>query len=208
MWNNLLLDKNYPLESIDPIQIAIFASGGGSNAAKITEYFSGSDLAKISLFCTNNSRSGVIALGAAHQIPVHLLEKSHVSDGLFLCDLMATHCIDLVVLAGYLRKIPTEMVERFPGRILNIHPALLPDFGGQGMYGIHVHQAVLAAGRKVSGTTVHFVNEVYDQGEILFQQALEIDPRWTAEDLQEAVKKLEHQFFPKVIEKLCQRIIS
>lgn len=186
-----------------PIRIAILASGGGSNALNILKYFQERPIAEVAILLTNNPRSGVWTFGPEHGIEVELLSKDQYRDGSYMLELMRRNAIDLIVLAGYLKHIPSELVSHFPKRILNIHPSLLPAYGGKGMYGMHVHNAVMKAGEQTSGLTIHYVNDVYDQGEILFQQEVEIQDGWTAEMLQKAVLRQEHHFFPIIIEQVC-----
>lgn len=183
--------------------MAIFASGGGSNAQQLLQRFQGHAVAEVGLLVTNNPASGVWTLGPAYEVPVVLLTGAQHRDGAHILRLLAAYRIDLVVLAGYLKLIPAGVVAAYPRRILNIHPALLPAYGGPGMYGLHVHRAVLAKGERYSGITIHYVNEVYDQGETLFQQAIRIEPSWSEADLQRAVQVLEHQHFFPVVEKVC-----
>lgn len=187
-----------------PVRIAIFASGGGSNARLLLQRFAGHARGQVVLLVTNNPQSGVWDFGPAHEVPVALLAGAQHRDGAYIQQLLAVHEVDLVVLAGYLKLIPAEVVAAFPQRILNIHPALLPAYGGKGMYGMNVHEAVIAAGEPVSGITIHYVNEVYDQGETLFQAQVSVAPDWSPADLQRAVQQLEHQYFFPVVEKVCE----
>lgn len=189
-----------------PTRIAILASGGGSNARKIIEYFAESHTAEVVLLASNNSQSGIFTFGPESDLPcVHLSKEQH-RDADFLLGLFKAYKVDLIILAGYLKLIPSKLIEAFPRHILNIHPSLLPKFGGKGMYGMRVHEAVIASEEFRSGITIHFVNEVYDEGEILMQKALMIDESWDPQTLQKEVQKLEHQYFPKAIEKVCLRL--
>jgi len=183
-------------------RIAIFASGAGSNAAKIIEHFQTTGKAKVVLIICNNPNAGVINIAAAHHIPVEMItRKSFLEDTICLAELQL-HEVDLLVLAGFLWKVPRYLIKAYPGKIINIHPALLPKFGGKGMYGAHVHQAVIAAGEKESGITIHYVDEHYDNGDIIFQATCEVLPDDTAESLAQRIHRLEHQHFPAVIESL------
>lgn len=182
--------------------IAIFASGGGSNAENILEYFSNHEEIKVSLIMTNNPKAGVIQRAHRWQVPCIVLNKAHYRDGEFLAKLMHQYNIDLIALAGYLKLIPSALIESFPQTIINIHPALLPKFGGKGMYGMNVHKAVIAAGEAFSGPTIHRVNERYDEGEIIFQDKVAIQPDWDASTLQKEVLKLEHKHFAPTIEEV------
>ena len=190
------------------IRIAILASGRGSNAKNILTHFSSNPKVEVGLLVTENPNSGVFEFSKNFHVPVLLLSKIQYRSGTYLLQVMESYRIDLIILAGYLKKIPTELVERFPKEILNIHPSLLPAYGGKGMYGRHVHQAVLAAGEKQSGITIHFVNSVYDDGEIIFQKSIDIEPQWTEKDLQKAIHELEHTYYPPIIEKLSKKILS
>lgn len=194
------------MNSPNTISIAVFASGGGSNARNILEFFHLHEWIKVGLICTNNPESGVWSFAPSFGVEVVLLSKEQCRDGAYLTRLMEAQQIRLIALAGYLKKIPDALVEAFPGRILNIHPSLLPAYGGKGMYGLHVHRAVIEAGETESGMSIHLVNQVYDQGEVLFQQRIAIDPGWTPEQLQREILVLEHEHYPIIIEKVCDSI--
>lgn len=183
------------------IHLAIFASGGGSNAEKIAQYFDGHQDICISLYITNNPESGVIPLGKLYHTDVLYLPKHQLRDADYLKTILKERDIDGIILAGYLLKIPSGLVHAFPDKIINIHPALLPKYGGKGMYGLHVHQAVYAHQEKISGMTIHLVNEVYDEGRILFQAICPLDSTWEPRDIAKEVLALEHKHFSKVIER-------
>lgn len=183
-----------------PKHIVIFASGGGTNAARIMAHFEGSITGKVVLVVTNNPHAGVIEKAKAAAVPVEVMPRTVWKDGPSMLKLLQKVRTDLIVLAGYLKKVPDEIITHYADRILNIHPSLLPKFGGKGMYGMRVHEAVIEAGEKSSGITIHRVNERYDEGEIRFQASLEIQPDWDATRLQQEVLKLEHQHFPEIIE--------
>ncbi len=191
-----------------PIAIAIFASGRGSNAKNIINHFKTSDIVKCSLLCTDNPRSGVFALAKEHSLPVLFIEKEYLGDGSYLIDKLQQYAIDIVVLAGYLKLIPSELVASYARRIINIHPALLPAYGGKGMYGINVHEAVIKAGEKISGITIHYVDPQYDRGEIIFQKELLINAKWSANELRKEVLALEHTFYPIIIEEICNKLVK
>ncbi|MFY0252842.1 phosphoribosylglycinamide formyltransferase [Chitinophaga sp. 30R24] len=182
--------------------IAIFASGAGSNAQKIIDHFRGSDKARVALIVCNKPGAGVLAIAAHEGIPSILIER----EGFFHSDkyvqLLKEQQTDLVVLAGFLWKIPANLVQAFPNRIINIHPALLPKYGGKGMYGHFIHEAVVAAGEKESGITIHYVNEKYDDGEMILQERCIITPDDTPETVAQKVQALEHQWFPVIVERL------
>ena len=184
--------------------IAIFASGGGSNAAAILEHFKDNDKVKVGLIVTNNAHAGVISHANAHDVPAYIHSTEELKNG-YLLQLLQNFDVDFIVLAGYLKLIPENLVRAYPHRIVNIHPALLPKFGGKGMYGMHVHKAVKEAGETVSGPTIHFVNEQYDEGDIIAQYKCDIAKEDTAEDIQKAVLKLEHQHYPRCIEETIKK---
>lgn len=186
-------------------RLAIFASGSGSNAEKIAEYFKNHPNIEISLILSNNPQAGVIARARKFQIPVVLFDKKTFYDTKRIVELLQNQHIDLVVLAGFMMLIPEAMVQAFPNRIINIHPALLPKYGGKGMYGHFVHEAVVAAQESESGITIHYVNEHYDEGTIIFQASCPVSPTDTPEDVAKKVQVLEHQHFPEVVEQVLKQ---
>lgn len=183
-------------------QIAIFASGTGSNAKKIIEYFQHSSAVRIALVVANRQDAGVLDIARAFDIPVQVLDRSGFSDPSTMLPLLKAHHIDFIVLAGFLWLIPAYLVQAFPRRMVNIHPALLPKYGGKGMFGMHVHEAVRAANETESGITIHYVNERYDEGDIIFQAACAISPADLPGDIAKKVQQLEHRHFPEVIAQL------
>lgn len=181
-------------------KVAILASGGGSNALEIINHFSNSTLAQIDLVVSNNLNAGVQNHALNHNIDFKVFEKDvWRNNPEIIRDELKSRKIDLIVLAGFLLLVPRVLIQAFPNRILNIHPALLPDFGGKGMYGHHVHKAVKASANKESGITIHLVNEKYDEGEIIFQAKTSINEIDTAETIQKKVLAVEHEWYPKVI---------
>ena len=182
-------------------QIAIFASGAGSNAKKIIEHFKFSNEIKVALIVCNKPTAGVCTIAEENNIPLLLIEKKKFQEDGYANELKQQH-INWIVLAGFLWKVPSVLVHAFSNHIINIHPALLPNYGGKGMYGHYVHEAVIAAGEKQSGITIHLVDELYDHGKILFQATCEIDKTDTADSLAAKIHQLEHAHFPAVIEKL------
>ena len=186
-------------------RLAIFASGSGSNAEKIAEYFKNHPNIEISLILSNNPQAGVIARARKFQIPVVLFDKKTFNDTNRIVELLQNQHIDLVVLAGFMMLIPEAMVQAFPNKIINIHPALLPKYGGKGMYGHFVHEAVVAAQESESGITIHYVNEHYDEGTIIFQASCPVSPTDTPEDVAKKVQVLEHQHFPEVVEQVLEQ---
>lgn len=188
--------------------IAVFASGKGSNALALIDHFNGrgSQVARVVLVLTNNPDSAVLTTAPAAGVPARLLDPVEYNSGSVLAELLFDADVDLIVLAGYIKRIPEELIEEFPNAIVNIHPSLLPKYGGKGMYGINVHEAVVENGEKVSGITIHYVNEEYDQGEIIQQVRLPVNPKWTAAQLQQHIQRLEHQHLPLTVEKICARM--
>lgn len=182
-------------------KLAILASGSGSNAEKIMEYFKDSEKANIALVASNKAGAYVLERAKKFNVPSFTFSKKELEEG-FLLDKLQTEKIDWVILAGFLLKIPAELIRAFPDRMVNIHPALLPKYGGKGMYGAHVHQAVKDAGETETGITIHLVNENYDEGKIIFQAATQVRPEDSPEDIAEKVHALEHRYFPEVIESL------
>jgi len=182
-------------------KIAILASGSGTNAENIIQYFENSPKAKVALVASNRQDAYVLERAKNHNVPNFSFSKSDLEEG-NLAHQLEDMQIDLIVLAGFLLKIPDELIKAFPERIINIHPALLPKYGGKGMYGSRVHEAVKSKGDVLTGITIHYVNEVYDEGRIIFQESVEIDTRDTAETIAGKVQVLEHKYFPKVIESL------
>lgn len=182
------------------INIAIFASGSGSNAEAIMEYFKGSDSAHVVLLASNNEHAYALERAKKFDVPAICFSKGDFNDP--QGDLMRAieaRGVDFVVLAGFLWLVPSYMTDRFAGRIVNIHPALLPLHGGKGMYGDRVHEAVIAAGEQRSGITIHYVNEKYDSGDVIFQSTCPVTEDDTPQTLATKIHALEHRDFPQVI---------
>ncbi|MEL7123305.1 MAG: phosphoribosylglycinamide formyltransferase [Bacteroidota bacterium] len=185
--------------------IAIFASGRGSNAEQILKYIQTKELSEqinVGLIVSNKKEAPVLDLAKRHGITSHILKRKAFYERTELLDVLEQHKIDWIILAGFLWLIPGYLVERFDHKIVNIHPALLPKYGGKGMYGMHVHKAVKAAGETQSGISIHYVNEHYDEGNIIFQTTCELDAQDTAEMIASKVLALEHQHFPQVVARL------
>lgn len=181
-------------------RIAIFASGNGSNAERLTKYFSGNTDVEISLILTNRSDAGVIERAKNLGVKSVVFNRGDfVEDGM-VDVLLHHHSIDFVILAGFLWLIPDFMINNFPNKIVNIHPALLPKYGGKGMFGMNVHKAVINAGEKQSGISIHYVNSKYDEGQIIFQATVDIEDNETAETLAGKIHELEYEHFPLIIE--------
>jgi formyltetrahydrofolate-dependent phosphoribosylglycinamide formyltransferase len=186
------------------MNIAVFASGRGSNFQAILNAVGDGRLpARVTLLLSNNSNAGALKLARSQNIPaIHLSQKQYASEEAYveqLLELLTRHKVDLIALAGYMKKIPAQVIERFRNRIVNIHPALLPSFGGPGMFGIHVHEVVLASGSKRSGATVHIVDEEYDKGPIVMQKTVDVLPGDTPESLAARVLKIEHEIYPQAL---------
>ena len=188
-----------------PKRIAIFASGSGSNAEAIIHYFENKNV-EVSLLLTNHAEAGIIKRGRKLGVPILVFDRKTYTDSDFIVELLQKQEVDLVVLAGFLWLVPLNLLSAFPNRILNIHPALLPKFGGKGMWGHHVHEAVVAAGEKESGITIHLVNEKYDEGRVLFQKSIALEPTDKPEEVAAKVLQLEHAFYPKVIEEYLEAL--
>lgn len=183
------------------IHIAIFASGAGSNAAKILEHLRDHSQLKVSLIVCNKPGAGVIQIAEKEGVKVLLIEKESFFRGDAYLPQLAAEGIDFIVLAGFLWKIPPALIQAYPGRIINIHPALLPNYGGKGMYGHHVHEAVIANREKESGITIHYVDEHYDHGDVIFQARCTVEESDTPDTLAAKIHQLEHQYFPEQVEK-------
>lgn len=179
--------------------LIVFASGRGSNAAAIIDYFKQNGKARVSLIVTNKKDAGVLEIAEKEHIPFLIIDRKTFGEAL-LIEQLKEHEPSLIVLAGFLWKIPETIVHAFPDRIINIHPALLPSYGGKGMYGHHVHEAVLAAGDSQSGITIHKVNEAYDEGGIIVQACCPVEKDDTPDTLAGRIHQLEHYFFPRTIE--------
>jgi phosphoribosylglycinamide formyltransferase-1 len=183
--------------------LIIFASGRGSNTAAIIDHFKKSSEAHIALIVTNKADAEVLEIARNEHIPFLIIDRQSFKETLLL-DQLQEYKPSLIILAGFLWKIPDTLVQAFPRRIINIHPALLPGYGGKGMYGHNVHDAVLAAKEKESGITIHYVNEVYDNGGIIMQARCRVQETDSADELAARIHKLEHFYFPRVIEFLLE----
>lgn len=189
------------------INIAVFASGEGTNAENLFNYFSTSTKVKIKLVVTNNENAGIVVKAEKYRKNLQIISKTSLNNYTpQFIDFLQTEKVDLIVLAGFLLKIPEALVKAFPNRIINIHPALLPKFGGHGMYGMNVHKAVIEAKETHSGITVHFVNEEYDKGEIILQARCEVNENDTPESVAQKIHELEYEFFPKAVEKVIESL--
>jgi len=186
--------------------IAIFASGAGTNAQKIIDHFRNSSVAKVALIVCNKKNAGVLQIAEKENIPSLIIEKEKFFSGSGYLDELLERRIDFIVLAGFLWKIPFPLLQAYPRKIVNIHPALLPKFGGHGMYGSHVHEAVLAGKEVESGITIHYVDEHYDNGDIILQIKCPVLDKDTPESLANRIHQLEHANYPLVIEQLLEKL--
>lgn len=184
--------------------VAIFASGSGTNAENIARYFSKSETVKVAVVLSNNENVGVHARVNNLGIPSFVFSRDEFVCGTAILEKLAEYQIDLVVLAGFMNKISDALLKAYPGKIINIHPALLPKHGGKGMFGMHVHEAVVAAGDKESGITIHYINENYDEGDIIFQASCPISPSDTADEVATKVHALEYAHYPHVIDEILE----
>ncbi len=183
-------------------QIALFASGNGTNAENIAKYFANSTHIKVSVIVSNNPNAFVHQRAKALNIPSYSFSKDTFKEGDDLLNLLSDYKIDFIVLAGFLLKIPDSLLKRYPKNIINIHPALLPKYGGKGMFGDTVHKKVIEMADTKSGITIHYVNNKYDEGEIIFQEVCNVNLNDTYEDVAKKVHALEYTHFPRVIEEV------
>ncbi len=187
-------------------RLAIFASGSGTNTKAIIGYFKDNASVEVRLVVTNKPEAGVIRVAEAMGVDFAIASKAELADEELMMALLEEYNVDVIILAGWLLLVPEYMVKRFDRRMLNIHPALLPKFGGKGMWGMHVHHAVKAAGERESGITIHKVNAHYDEGAIIAQHKVAIDPSDSAEEIEQKVRKLELQYYPEEIKKFLDSI--
>lgn len=185
-------------------KIALFASGSGTNVENIINYFENNSIVNQYLVLVNNPHAKVIEKAEKRKVPVYIFDKNKLNNG-ELAEKLEIFQPDLIVLAGFLWKFPEDLVKKYHNQVINIHPALLPKYGGKGMYGHFVHEAVLANKEAETGITIHFVNENYDEGAIILQATTPVEAHYTAEDIAKAVQALEYKHFPIVIEQLLAK---
>jgi len=186
-------------------RIAIFASGSGSNAQRIMEHFKKHDLAEVALVLSNNPDAFVLQRADNFEVPTHIFDREEFTKTDRIVELLQSLHIDLIALAGFLWLIPENLLKAYPDKIINIHPALLPAYGGKGMYGDRVHQAVMDAGEAESGISIHRVNKHYDEGELIYQARYKIEPDDTLEMIRFKGQQLEHLHYPRIIEQILER---
>jgi phosphoribosylglycinamide formyltransferase-1 len=182
--------------------IAIFASGNGSNAESLTKYFNNGNTANVKLIVCNNKNALVLQRAKNLNIEALIMPKEHLcsENPVELLEILESRKIDYIILAGYLLKIPLALVNKYTHKIINIHPALLPKYGGKGMYGMNIHKAVVEAKEKETGITIHLIDEIYDNGKIIFQTTCSVKPDDTPESVAKKISLLEQTYFPKVVE--------
>jgi len=185
-----------------PVKIAIFCSGSGSNAQKIIEYFQEHKSAEVVLLLSNNKNAYALERAKSLGVPTRLFDKAQFSQSQIIVNELKELGVNWIILAGFLWLVPENLIEAYPNSIVNIHPALLPSYGGKGMYGMYVHEAVVKAKEKESGISIHMVNKEYDKGTIVFQAKCFLTDEDTAETLAKKIQALEHEHFPKVIDAL------
>lgn len=205
IWNRMKGRSNKANGGIPVTTIAIFASGAGSNAEKIIQHFNNSSSVKVALIVSNRPKAGVLQIARNNNIAADVISSQQLQDSHSFITYLKEQNIDFIVLAGFLLKIPAALVKAYPKKIINIHPALLPSYGGKGMYGLHVHEAVMANGDKQSGISIHYVDELYDHGEIIFQATCDILPEDNPRSLAEKVHQLEHAHYPATIEAVVKK---
>ena len=189
-------------------KIAVFASGSGSNAQNIMEYFMGKPSVKVEVILSNNKDAYVLERAKNFNVPSYIFDREGFCNCDTVLNILKDHKIDLIVLAGFLWLVPDNLLKNYPNRIINIHPALLPKYGGKGMYGDRVHEAVVANKETESGITIHYINERYDEGDIIFQARCKVEPTDTVSDVASKVHALEYEHFPRVIDELLSGIKS
>ncbi|HEY1202853.1 MAG TPA: phosphoribosylglycinamide formyltransferase [Niastella sp.] len=206
--NKQLAIGNNEVASSTPrtIRVAICASGAGSNAQQIIDHFRQHTEIKIALIVCNKPGAGVLTIAQKENIPTLIIEKEPFFRGNAYVDELKQHNVDFIVLAGFLWKVPVALIQAFPLSIINIHPALLPNYGGKGMYGRFVHEAVITAKEKESGISIHYVDELYDHGKLIFQARCTIDETDTADSLAQKIHALEHEHYPVIVEKVAREL--
>ncbi|MBL0736111.1 phosphoribosylglycinamide formyltransferase [Flavobacterium sp. GN10] len=184
-------------------KIIVFASGSGTNAENIIKYFSNTEIARVVSVFTNNAAAKVIERAKNHQIPVEIFSKNELLERNVLQKVQEIDP-DLIILAGFLLKFPENIIEQYPNKIINIHPALLPNYGGKGMYGMHIHRAIINNKEKETGISIHYVNENYDEGAIIFQANVALTDEDTPETVAEKIHELEQKHFPEIIHRILE----
>ncbi|MES2629834.1 MAG: phosphoribosylglycinamide formyltransferase [Bacteroidota bacterium] len=187
-----------------PVNIAIFASGAGSNARALLSHFSNDPAVRVAVVISNKAGAGVHEVAQEFDVPSVVLGDIGAYESNLIEEMLSSHQVDFIVLAGFLLKVPDSLVQLYANRIINIHPALLPKFGGKGMYGNRVHAAVKAQGETETGITIHYVNEHYDEGAVIFQASCPVAPEDSEDDIRKKVQELEHLHFPAIVSKVVK----
>ena len=187
-------------------KIAIFASGTGSNALQLIKHFKNHPNIQVALIVTHSTKAPVIKVAQENDVPFSVVNKSLLSNNSYMTSLLNLYDVDFIVLAGFLLLVPPFLVKIYNQKMINIHPALLPKYGGKGMHGLNVHQAVISAGDTETGITIHYVNEMYDKGKVIFQSTVKVDKKDNAEKLSKKVQELEHKYLPEWSEKLIMQM--
>lgn len=190
------------------IRIALFASGSGTNVENIANYFNGKTTAKPVCVLCNKPDAFVLERTKRLNLDSMNFNRAEFNDGKKIMEYLGKHDIDFIVLAGFLWLVPEYLINKYPGRIVNIHPALLPKFGGKGMYGMHVHEAVKQSGETETGITIHLIDGNYDKGNTVFQAKVAVEPTDSPDDIANKVHKLEYEYYPKVIEEIAKKIVA
>lgn len=190
------------------IRIALFASGSGTNVENIANYFNGKTTAKPVCVLCNKPDAFVLERAKRLNLDSMTFNRAEFNDGKKIIEYLGKHDIDFIVLAGFLWLVPEYLINKYPGRIVNIHPALLPKFGGKGMYGMHVHEAVKQSGETETGITIHLIDGNYDKGNTVFQAKVAVEPTDSPDDIANKVHKLEYEYYPKVIEEIAKKIVA
>lgn len=193
------------MSDIEKYRLSLWASGSGTNVENIIKYFKDNQSIEVSHIIVSHKDAKVIQRAISFDVPYHVISKTQLNDPNYIIPLLHNYKTDYLILAGFIWKIPSFLIDTYPDKILNIHPALLPDFGGKGMYGSKVHESVKESGRKESGITIHYVNEKYDDGDIIFQEKCDIEGSDSPSDIQEKVQELEYKYYPKVIESVINK---
>lgn len=188
------------------MNIAIFVSGGGTNCENIIRHFRDNHSIRVALVVSNKADAYALVRAARHGVPSHVVSRAELNDSSVMLPLLDSHAIDFIVLAGFMLMVPSFITARYPRRIINIHPSLLPKFGGKGMYGHHVHEAVKAAGECQSGITIHYVDDVCDGGAMIAQFFTPVSVEDSAADIERKVRALEMRFYPVVIEAVVEAV--
>lgn len=190
------------------IRIALFASGSGTNVENIANYFNGKTTAKPVCVLCNKPDAFVLERAKRLNLDSMTFNRAEFNDGKKIIEYLSKHDIDFIVLAGFLWLVPEYLINKYPGRIVNIHPALLPKFGGKGMYGMHVHEAVKQSGETETGITIHLIDGNYDKGNTVFQAKVAVEPADSPDDIANKVHMLEYEYYPKVIEEIAKKIVA